>query len=267
MERIFMPENIKHNFNKNAFTYDEYAGVQKKMALSLKDIIPVNKNIRKIFEAGCGTGILSEMLLESLKPGTIVLNDLSPQMLEITKGKLLKYKAGIDFAEGDFERIETGSGFDLVAANAVFQWIKNIDSLFKKVNLMLNKNGLFAFSIFTDGTFSELDSSFRKTYEELGFPYRKHILELRTDNEVRISLENSGFRLKECIASDYVYHFENPSDFLSSVHRIGANTGAKSKVKYSVMKKMFENYKKDFTGKNGLVEATYRVLYCLAEIG
>jgi len=258
-------DQIKNNFSKSASTYDNFAQVQKIMASEIKNILLKQKHVfENVLEIGCGTGILSKLLTGSLKPEKLFLNDISPEMIEITKNKL-KYKTiKPDFIEGNFEKIEINKFFDGIFSSAVFQWFENIDSSFKKINSILSKNGILAFSIFIDGTFYELDNSFKKTYEELDLPYKRNILKFKTEDELKESLKACGFELKECKITSYVLHFKTPEEFLRSIHKIGAVTPDK-KVKYTVMKKMFNNYSKNFTDKNGLIPATYRVLYCLSE--
>nr|HPK63186.1 hypothetical protein [Spirochaetota bacterium] len=133
-----------------------------------------------------------------------------------------------------------------------------------RINKFLNINGDLLFSIFTEGTFYELDESFRKSYEELALPYRRRILNFYNFDEITGFLKNNDFDVIKISEKKIVINFDNPLIFLHSIRDIGAASFDSEKVGTVVMRKMIKNYKKLFLNKAGTIPATYNVLYCLA---
>ncbi|OHD06670.1 MAG: malonyl-[acyl-carrier protein] O-methyltransferase BioC [Spirochaetes bacterium GWC1_27_15] len=264
LEGIFMlTEKIRQNFSKHSTDYDTNAKVQKEMANELIDLIKNQGVFKKIFEIGCGTGFFSKLLLD-LAPETIILNDISPKMLELTKNELIDHQ-NIQFIESNFENYQLKNKFDLITGNATFQWFKNIFPTFTKIFNSLEKSGVLAFSTFIDGTFFELDKAFKQTYLDERLPYKKHTLSFYSEDEIKECLERIGFKIIDSYTKDYVFYFSHPKEFLKSVHQIGAASFSQDTVKYSIMKKMFENYIKIFQNNTNLIPATYKVLFVIGK--
>ena len=69
------PKLIKNKFKKSMDKYDENAVVQKLMAEKLIANLP-QKSYEKILELGCGTGILTKHITQSLSYKKYYANDI-----------------------------------------------------------------------------------------------------------------------------------------------------------------------------------------------
>ncbi|HOF00424.1 MAG TPA: malonyl-ACP O-methyltransferase BioC [Spirochaetota bacterium] len=252
---------IRDNFDKYAVNYDSEAKIQRDIASELITLLP-DRPYKNILEIGVGTGFFTEELLKKNEFSDFTANDVSVNMIETHKNKFFGRK--IKYLTGNFEEAAIDNKYELIAGSAVFQWFTDLNLEIKRINKFLNINGDLLFSIFTEGTFYELDESFRKSYEELALPYRRRILNFYNFDEITGFLKNNDFDVIKISEKKIVINFDNPLIFLHSIRDIGAASFDSEKVGTVVMRKMIKNYKKLFLNKAGTIPATYNVLYCLA---
>ena len=257
-------ENLKQNFEKHAHTYDLFSVVQKETADELLRLLwKCTDRFDRIYEAGCGTGLFSRKLLEKYEPSQMTLNDISANMLSVCSAKLAGFKKiMLIYEEGDFEKCVFQNKYDLVASNAVFQWCRNLKKDFRNIHSGLNDGGVLAFAMFIDGTFKEMDESFRLAYGKQ--KHKKHILDFHGEQELKKWLEEAGYRVREYFVKDHVTYHRHPMDFLKGLKSIGAMISGKEKVSYAVMRRMMNIYMEQFGEKKRGIPATYRTLYCVA---
>jgi malonyl-CoA O-methyltransferase len=82
-----------------------------------------NTDLQSLLELGCGTGLLTELLVDRFVILRLILNDLIPDLTDLSERCRLRQRGMIiDACVGDMERIELPSGQDVVVSNAVLQW-------------------------------------------------------------------------------------------------------------------------------------------------
>lgn len=166
--------------------YDAYEKLAEKYALiidvkphnaeyerpGLLKIIPPVKG-RKVLDAGCGTGSLTEWLLD--QGAEVIGVDASPHMLEQAKKriqnrailKLHDLKEPLSFIEDD--------SLDLVVSSLVMHYIYNVESVFRELYRVLKPEGDLVFSIqhpVTDYAYRPSDNYYRVeviSYDWTGF--------------------------------------------------------------------------------------------------
>ena len=74
---------IAERFSKAIATYPREANVQRQIADKMIRLLKkyILSPCPKVIEFGCGTGVYSRMLLRTLRPEELLLNDLCPEML------------------------------------------------------------------------------------------------------------------------------------------------------------------------------------------
>ena len=80
----------------------------------------MNKPALSVFELGCGPGFLAEALLENCDIARYTLGDFSPQMLDLSRKRLAKFKDKTVFIQLNFKEANwtdaVSAGFDLVVS-------------------------------------------------------------------------------------------------------------------------------------------------------
>lgn len=140
-------------FNRRATTYEQEAFVQKQMAIHLANYISENIPCQNVLEFGCGTALLTELLLQKLPIKKLLLNDLSPEMLQVALQKIAPYQKKSPLSiETNIAPIEDFSfplaSFDLIASSATLQWITKVDSLLAKIAQALKPKAFLLLSSF-----------------------------------------------------------------------------------------------------------------------
>lgn len=146
-------------FDRNAFRYDQEAIVQRRMALQLASLLPEGKTFRQVFEFGCGTGFLTEALLQRIHSSNLLLNDLSERMLERAVERIsphvAKTQVSVKPYPGDIERMPIPQS-SLIASSASLQWLSNPLALLTRCWLALEAGGYLLIATFGEENLREL---------------------------------------------------------------------------------------------------------------
>ncbi|WP_455577365.1 malonyl-ACP O-methyltransferase BioC [Anaerosinus sp.] len=252
---------ITKHFSKAAKEYDEYAKVQKKMALVLNDLLEEKSNY-EILEIGCGTGYLTKILADKFPDANILATDISPDMLESAKYKLSNYQ-NITYAILDGEKISTDKKYDLIISNAVFQWFSDYNQTFQRFFECLNPNGYLIYSTFGPKTFIELSQSFTYAYQKNQIKQNYIIGPSFSKMNELINISTSIGFISTHQEKFYTEYFPSPKDFLRSIKKIGANNSSQADhvlVNKKVMTDMLTYYEDTFS-KDDQVYTTYHAIY------
>jgi SAM-dependent methyltransferase len=80
----------------------------------------IKKGALSVFELGCGPGFLAEALLENCQIARYTLVDFSPQMLDLSRSCLAKFRDRTVFIQADFKKADWAAavdvGFDLIVS-------------------------------------------------------------------------------------------------------------------------------------------------------
>lgn len=127
--------------------YHLNSGVQQEAALHLLKLIKLNGK-EKILDIGCGDGKITAAIASTLTNGEIVGSDVSQEMIQFASDKFLpSTKNNLKFALLDAQAIDYSDMFDLVFSSFALQWVLDIESVIKKINTSLRKNGRIGFTI------------------------------------------------------------------------------------------------------------------------
>jgi malonyl-CoA O-methyltransferase len=262
-------KTVQNHFCRNAVNYDVYAKVQKKMAGELLEIVRLTPDRKaaapKILDVGCGTGYLTGQLLKRYPQSAITAVDLAPGMIALAAQKFAQSR--IDFICGDIEELEFGRKYDLIVANATFQWLNWLPKTLGKLCGLLNEHGALVFSTFGSNTFRELHHSFKLAKETLGvatdvLPGQRFPSYSGLERICRESADSLGNRYsftgKEVFEHEY---FASVQDFLKSVQKTGANnSNRKRHGNLALTRETLRIYEELFK-TNDRVVATYHCLY------
>lgn len=213
---------------EKANRYDEFAYAQKFAAKSLiKNLKIYGLSYKNIYEIGCGTGILTKLILNEFKFEKLTLND-------IYKTDLMS--SGFSYQIGDIRELEIPLNLDLIISASVFQWFDKDDELKKLINKIydsIKRGGKFAFCMFVSGTLSEL-SSF--TNQSLNYKSEQDILALLEKFDV-LHIKTNKKSLK----------FNSLKELLNHLKQTGVNNlNGKFKLTKNSLKNLQDHFDSNF---------------------
>jgi malonyl-CoA O-methyltransferase len=192
---------VGRRFRRSLQTYDRTAVVQKGMADELIAQIERHSPSRggRMMEIGCGTGLLTRLLIERLRPELLFVNDLVDDCAALVDGMAEKRTgSSTAFLPGDIETMALPPRLDLVAANAVFHWLDDLETLLERIGDALVPGGTLAFTTFGPRNMEEISSITGVALKYLAIDALEEILSRRfrilSRRQRRITLEFDSVR-------------------------------------------------------------------------
>jgi ubiquinone/menaquinone biosynthesis C-methylase UbiE len=95
-----------------------------------------------VLDAGCGTGKLTDLLLQNLPRGRVVGLDLSRNMVEHARRDLqTAFGERVQFVAADLLALPFRDAFDGIFSTASFHWVLDHDALFRNLFTVLQPGG------------------------------------------------------------------------------------------------------------------------------
>jgi trans-aconitate 2-methyltransferase len=138
----------------NAKSYDRVGGPMTEMASVVLDRLPLVGS-ETVMDAGCGTGRVTELLLERLPRGRVTAVDADPEMIRAARENL---GDRADIRQCDLVELPAEEQVDAVFSTATFHWILDHDLLFAKLFSVLRPGGRLVAQCGGRGNISELRS-------------------------------------------------------------------------------------------------------------
>ncbi|CAM4031639.1 malonyl-ACP O-methyltransferase BioC [Paenibacillus alkaliterrae] len=266
--------SISRQFNRSAAgSYDVHARVQLVMADKLASSLRGRNGAAgaaepELLEIGCGTGILTEMLLRNWPGSSITALDIAQAMIEAAERRIrsIGQPHGIRFVLADVEAWAfeaPQSSFDLIVSNACFQWLRNPHDTLIALRRLLRPGGTLAFATFGPDTFRELHESFAEAYHASGKEPQRHGLSFQSAADWQTMLREAGFSSTKYERSLEVETHASVRDFLNAVKAVGANASEaapRGLGSRQLFTKMLKRYEEKF-GIPGGIAASYDIFY------
>jgi trans-aconitate 2-methyltransferase len=126
----------------NAEAYHRVSDPQRRWGLAVLDRLPLAGS-ELVLDVGCGTGRLTELLLERLPHGRVLAVDLSLNMLRGARDFLSpRYGGRIGFAQADAAALPVAARADALFSTATFHWVHDHHALFRSLFASLRPAGL-----------------------------------------------------------------------------------------------------------------------------
>ncbi|HEY6580615.1 MAG TPA: methyltransferase domain-containing protein [Rubrobacter sp.] len=119
-------------------------------------------------DAGCGTGRVTELLLEKLPEGSVLAVDTSEAMVEAA-GRRFAGEPRVRVERQDLLDLEVEERVDLVFSTATFHWIKDHDRLFERLARVLKPQGRLVAQCGGEGNISCATEAVGETMEKERF--------------------------------------------------------------------------------------------------
>jgi trans-aconitate 2-methyltransferase len=121
----------------DAGSYDRIGGPMTAMALAVLDRLALRGD-EVVLDAGCGTGRVTEHLLERLPRGRVVAVDADPAMVAKARA-VVGDRATV--LQADLTELELDEPVDAVLSTATFHWVLDHDRLFRRLFAVLRPGG------------------------------------------------------------------------------------------------------------------------------
>src|SRR5690606_32389572 len=150
----------QRSFDRASHRYDAVSEVQRIMAARLVELASPGNEPDSVLEIGCGTGHLSEHLVQRWPRARLLFTDVSEAMLERARERIGAIAGGpqvcwrvLDARGADFALEER---FSLVASSAVVQWFSDLRAHLVGVARHLLPEGQYLVSGFLPDNLPEL---------------------------------------------------------------------------------------------------------------
>lgn len=208
---------------------------------------------RKVAEFGCGTGCYSRLLLHTLQPESLLLNDLCPEMEECIKDICDRDNKGrVKFMPCDAETLEFPQETDLITSCSTLQWFNDPEAFFLRCHHALAKDGILAFSTFGTENMHQIR---RLTGHGLDYLPAKRLQQLLAPHFDVLHAEEEIVSLS----------FTTPQAVLKHLKQTGV-TGTEKRIwTRGRLQRFCEEYIRQFTDADGNVTLTYHPIYIIAK--
>src|SRR5215813_7304964 len=115
----------------DAATYDRIADPMARWGGRVLDWLELRGDER-VLDAGCGSGRVTEQLLERLPAGRVVALDASQAMVEQARQRLARFGDRVEFVVSDLAAgIPIQGQVDAILSTATLHWIADHDAVFR----------------------------------------------------------------------------------------------------------------------------------------
>jgi trans-aconitate 2-methyltransferase len=122
----------------DAAGYDRVSAPQVEWALKVLERLPLRGD-ETVLDAGCGSGRVTQLLLERLPRGRVVAVDSAPSMVTHAREVLDPARSAV--LQASLTDLVLDEPVDAAFSNAVFHWIGNHDALFARLHAALRPGG------------------------------------------------------------------------------------------------------------------------------
>lgn len=257
MPQVIDKDLVRQRFRRSLATYDAHAKVQRRMAEGLVQALLTHcgKMHSKVLEIGSGTGMLTRQILELLTVHTLTTNDLVAECRRHSDALAHEFPhVPVQFIPGDIETLICPlSDFDLIASNAVLQWIQDLPGLLGRLGDMLASGGILAFTTFGPHNLIEVREA---TGTSLPYHDVKTLRSMLPANMTMVASED----YKETLL------FQSPREVLEHIRSTGSNSLAhQSWTRKSLSS--FEHQYRSSHQLDGHVTLTYHPVIMIARKG
>jgi trans-aconitate 2-methyltransferase len=128
----------------DAATYDRIADPMFRWGAAVVDSLGLRGD-ETVLDAGCGSGRVTELLLERLPEGRVVALDGSPSMLDEARRRLERFGDRVEYVQADLAApLPLERPVDAILSTATFHWIRDHDGLFRHLAAVIRPGGALA---------------------------------------------------------------------------------------------------------------------------
>jgi trans-aconitate 2-methyltransferase len=198
-------------------SYDRISGTMEALGLEVLERLDL-KGDELVLDAGCGSGRITQALLERLPNGRVIAVDQSASMVEAARQRLGQ---GADLRVVDLLQLELQEPVDAILSTATFHWIADHDRLFRRLRAALRPGGRLVAQCGGEGNIDGLRGKVRTLLDHE--PYAEHFVSWRAPwnyagaQQTQERLLSAGFDSAECWLVPAPRQPERPREFLATI--------------------------------------------------
>jgi trans-aconitate 2-methyltransferase len=174
-----------------------------------------------VLDAGCGSGRVTQALLEELPRGRVIAVDASSSMVAAAQERLGPEAARVDIRVLDVLDLELEAPVDVVFSTATFHWISDHDRLFRRLHDALRPGGRLVAQCGGEGNVDVLRGKTNAVVAR--DPYARHFSDWEPPwnyagpKQTETRLLYAGFASATCWLTPAPREPEHPREFLSTI--------------------------------------------------
>jgi trans-aconitate 2-methyltransferase len=198
-------------------SYDRISGPMEALGLEVLARLDL-RGEETVLDAGCGSGRITEALIERLPRGHAIAVDQNPSMVEAARARL---DPGADIRLADLLDLELERPVDAIFSTATFHWIADHDRLFERLRAILRPGGRLVAQCGGEGNIEVLRAKADAVVARE--PYAEHFIDWRPPwnyagpRETEESLLSAGFASAACSLQPAPREPEHPREFLATI--------------------------------------------------
>jgi trans-aconitate 2-methyltransferase len=198
-------------------SYDRISGTMEALGLDVLDRLTLQGD-EVVLDAGCGSGRITQALIERLPRGRVIAVDESASMIDAARRRL---GPDADLRVADLLELELDEPVDAILSTATFHWIADHDRLFARLHAALRTGGRLVAQCGGEGNIDILRAKAREVLAHE--PYAHHFRDWRAPwnyaapEPTRERLLGAGFTSAECWLTPAARQPEEPREFLSTI--------------------------------------------------
>jgi trans-aconitate 2-methyltransferase len=203
--------------------YDRISAPMEALGRAVLDRLALDGD-ETVIDAGCGSGRVTEALIERLPRGRVIAVDASASMVAAARERLQRSGHGperVEVREGDLLELEVAEPVDAILSTATFHWILDHERLFARLHAALRPGGRLVAQCGGKGNIDVLRGVANEVLAHE--PYAAHFRDWRPPwnyagpEETKGHLLGAGFASAECWLQPAPQQPEHPREFLSSI--------------------------------------------------
>jgi trans-aconitate 2-methyltransferase len=201
----------------DAETYHRVSTPQLEWAREVIERLPLRGD-ETVLDAGCGSGRVTQLLVERLPQGRVIGVDASPSMIEQAREAL---GPDVELHVCELTQLELDGRVDAVFSNAVFHWIPDHDALFGRIFDVLEPGGRLVAQCGGAGNVARFHSVLHEVAAEP--PFAEHIggwdgpWNFQPAPATAMRLEEAGFVDVSAWTQDWPVVPDEPEEFIRTV--------------------------------------------------
>jgi trans-aconitate 2-methyltransferase len=119
-------------------SYDRISGPQEALGRAVLERMRLD-GAETVLDAGCGSGRVTEALIERVPRGRVIAVDASASMVEQARVRLGERAEvhELDLLDLDLEKLGLEEPIDAILSTATFHWVLDHDALFRRLRVAL----------------------------------------------------------------------------------------------------------------------------------